>query len=200
LRQGFQEEAYEVLDALDREDLEDLVEELGDILLHVLIQAQIASELGEFRMSDIVRHVNTKIVHRHPHIFDGLSVNGVEEVLVNWEELKRQEKGQRASSVLDSVSLAMPALARAQSIQRHVDRTGLVSAEVNELLARVSDALPNLLAQVDHAAREAIFGDLLFELTNLARKLNLDAESALREANSRFERRFRSIENSLTGC
>lgn len=199
LREGFQEEAYEVLDALDRGDLQALQEELGDVLLHVLMQAQIASESGEFRMSDVVRQVNEKIIYRHPHVFAGLSVAGVEQVLVNWEELKQQEKEAReaAPSMLEGISPAMPALARAQSIQRHVDRTGILSAAVDELRARASGALDDLLRQTDPGTREAILGDLLFEVVNLARKLGVDAEGALRQANARFEARFRARELTI---
>jgi MazG family protein len=163
------------------------------------MQAQIASERAEFRMSDVVCRVNAKIVHRHPHVFGDLSVSGVDEVLVNWEELKQQEKqaGQESPSVLDSVSPAMPALARAQSVQRHVDRTGFGSAEMDELASRISEALLALLTEGGDRAREALLGDMLFDLVNLARKLDIDAESALREANLRFERCFRSLEHTL---
>ncbi|MBN1581464.1 MAG: MazG family protein, partial [Anaerolineae bacterium] len=122
LRSSFQEEVYEVLDTLDRDDLEGLKEELGDVLLQVLMHAQIASQAGEFQMSDVVQHIQAKIVRRHPHVFAGLLVNDVDEVLTNWEAIKQQEKGTDASrSVLDSVSRAMPSLGRAQSLQRHVD-------------------------------------------------------------------------------
>jgi len=199
LRQGFQEEAYEVLDALDRGDTELLKEELGDILLHVLLQAQIASELGEFRMSDVVCHVHTKIVHRHPHVFGGLTVRSVDEVLINWEELKEREKeaGGEAPSSLEGISPTMPALARAQSIQRHVDRMAVVSAEVDVLVTQIAAGLSGLSTGADSAEREALLGDLLFDLTNLARRLDIDAESALREANARFERRYRELESTL---
>jgi tetrapyrrole methylase family protein/MazG family protein len=197
LRQGFQEESYEVLDALDRGDVEALEEELGDILLHVLLQAQIASELGEFQLSDLVHHVNAKIVHRHPHVFGGLEVDGVDQVLVNWELLKRQEKGaaERAPSALDSVSPAMPALARAQSLQRHASRSTGGADRVRALCAEVSASLAQLCADADAPMLERRIGDLLFDLADLARVLHLDAESALREANARFEEGHRAREN-----
>lgn len=195
LRQGFQEETYEVLDALDRDDMKALEEELGDVLLHILLQAQIAAECGEFRLSDVVCHVHSKIVYRHPHVFGGLDVEGVEQVLINWEMLKQQEKQAQAQaqapSALDGIAPAMPALARAQSIQRHVNSTGLVDAEVDELARRVQERLNHLPASED---RTRLLGDLLFDLTNLARKLDIDAESALRETNSRFELEFRASE------
>lgn len=193
LRQGFQEEAYEVLDALDREDVELLEEELGDVLLHILLQAQIAAEQGEFRMSDVVCRVNTKLVYRHPHVFGGLAVSGVDEILVNWEELKQREKGRGASrgSSLDGIAPGLPALARAQSIQRHVDRTGAVSDPVDVLVARARAAFESLPADVEIGQADPILGDLLFDLANLARKLDVDLESSLREANTRFEHAYR---------
>jgi tetrapyrrole methylase family protein/MazG family protein len=196
LRQGFQEEAYEVLDALDRGDLEALEEELGDVLLHVLLQAQIATEHGEFRMSDIVRRVNEKIIYRHPHVFGGLDVDGVEAVLVNWEALKQQEKETRVedASALDGVVRGMPALARAQSIQRHVDRTGVVSMGNDDLIRHIVDLVETLDASQGPDVCAQGLGELLFDVANLARNLGVDAESALREANSRFEEHFRALE------
>jgi tetrapyrrole methylase family protein/MazG family protein len=200
LRQGFQEEAYEVLDALDRGDLEGLKEELGDVLLHILLQAQIATEHGEFRMSDIVRHVNEKIIHRHPHVFGGLEVEGVDEVLVNWETLKQQEKEARVehASALDGVAHAMPALARAQSIQRHVDRMGVVSIGNDDLIGRIVDLVETLDPSQGSRVCAQGLGELLFDVANLARNLGIDAESALRETNLRFEERFRALERKHT--
>jgi tetrapyrrole methylase family protein/MazG family protein len=199
LREGFLEEAYEVLDALDRGDIELLKEELGDILLHVLLQVQIASELGEFQMADVVCHVHRKIVYRHPHVFAGLEVSGVAEVLVNWEELKQREKeaGEETPSALDSISPTMPALARAQSIQRHVDRTGVLDTSFNKLVAGISARLVALSNELDGAEQEGLLGDLLFEVSDLARKLGVDAESALREVNLRFETRYRELEQAM---
>lgn len=196
LRQGFQEEAYEVLDALDRDDLGALQEELGDILLHVLLQVQIATEQGEFRLSDVVCYVNNKIVYRHPHVFAGLEVEGVAEVLVNWEALKLQEKERvvEAPSALAGIPVALPALARAQSIQRHVDGSGILENEVSSLADQVTSEVARLGATGKGEARAQVLGRLLFDLANLARNLGVDAESALREANLRFEERFRMTE------
>ncbi len=204
LRQGFQEESYEVLDALDQDNSELLKEELGDILLHILLQTQIASELGEFRFSDVIRHVNHKIVHRHPHVFADLQISGIDEILVNWETLKQQEKESRSESAtalpsaLDGISAAMPALARAQSIQRHVDRFGVVAEGIEQLAARVAAALQRLSTGPTPTDREQLLGNLLFDLTNLSRKLDIDAEGALREANSRLERQYRDTEKAVT--
>ncbi len=191
LRQGFLEESYEVLDALDRGDLKHLVEELGDVLLHILLQAQIGSESGEFRMSDIVCRVNEKIVYRHPHVFAGLDVDGVDEVLVNWEELKRGEKDEQSqASPFEGIPTAMPALARTQAILRRVKRLGFAPAETAQLAGRIVEAVALLVGEEDPLAREEQLGDLLFDLTSLASRLHADAESALRGANARFENRF----------
>lgn len=203
LRQGFQEEAHEVLDALDRGDLEALKEELGDILLHVLLQTQIAVEHGEFLLSDVICHVNAKIVRRHPHVFAEVDVGGVDEVLTNWETIKQGEKSARrdGASALDGIARTMPALARAQSIQRHVGRTGTLRADGAELRARIVGLLGRLSDEADGNRLDALLGDLLFDLAHLARDLGIDAESALRVANDRFEERFRAQERGdLTSC
>ncbi len=201
LRQGFQEEVHEVLDALDRGDVESLKEELGDVLLHILLQVQIAIEAGEFRLSDVICYAHSKIVRRHPHVFAGLEVDGVKEVLLNWEDLKRREKqaNDESASVLDGISPSMPALARAQSIQRRVERAGAISTSAGELSVRVSDCLAALGAMNDHDAQEEVLGDLLFDMANLARLLGLDAEGALRAKNSRFESEFRAAERAGRG-
>ncbi len=198
LRQDFQEEAYELLDALDRNDLSGLREELGDVLLALLMQTQIAQESGEFQWSDVVRGVHDKIVRRHPHVFAGLAVDGVGEVLLNWEAIKQQEKGGPAAgrSALDSVPQALPALVRAQSLLRHARTRDVRNGrEFDEnpgeayLRARLEAGAVALTA--DDAAR---LGELLFDLCRLAQQWDIDAESALREANARFESRFRAWE------
>jgi tetrapyrrole methylase family protein/MazG family protein len=201
LRQGFQEETYEVLDALDRGDLEALQEELGDVLLHILLQAQIASEQGEFRLSDVVCHVNRKIVYRHPHVFGELEVAGVAEVLVNWEMLKQQEKERRveAPSPLDGIPQSLPALARAQSIQRHVDRTGALTEQVGDLVGEITSGVGRLSAAADPAEGARVLGQVLFALSDLARMLGIDAEGALREANARFEEHYRATDGAAPG-
>ena len=199
LRQGFQEEAHEVLDALDRGDLAALQEELGDVLLHILLQAQIATENSEFRLKDIVCGVNEKIVYRHPHVFGGLDVDGVDEVLVNWEALKQAEKGKKkeAPSALNGIALSMPALARAQSIQRHVHGAGVLDGDIGLLRERIKANLGQLVQLPDADSRDRCLGELLFDLAHLARKMGIDAESALRETNVRFEDWYRERESGI---
>jgi len=187
LRQDLLEETYEVLDALDRNDIPGLREELGDLLLAVLMQAQIAQEAGEFTFTQVVQDVYAKIVRRHPHVFGSLSVDSVSTVLRNWEAIKQQEKGQGAHkrSPLDGVSPSLPALTRAQSLLRHAGKFEPPS-EAGEHRVDLQAACAAFAAgDTDR------LGDLLFELCRLARARGLDAESALREANLRFEQRVR---------
>ena len=190
LRQGFLEESYEVLDALDRGDLELLKEELGDVLLHILLQVQIASERDEFRMSDVVCHVNHKIVYRHPHVFDGLAVDGIDQVLSNWEELKQQEKSERAwaPSPFEGIPSSMPALAQAQAMLRRAARLELLPATDGEI-GRISSVVGSWVAEQAPENRTRLLGDLAFALAGLGSEMGVDMESALREANVRFERR-----------
>jgi tetrapyrrole methylase family protein/MazG family protein len=191
LRQGFLEESYEVLEALDRCDLELLKEELGDVLLHILLQVQIASERGEFCMSDVVCQVNHKIVYRHPHVFDGLAVDGVEQVLSNWEDLKRREKGDRTSASLpfEGIPALMPALARTQALLRRAARLGsLPETEIG--IEGICNQVGSRLAEQSPLDGARFLGDLLFSLAALGSERGVDMESALREANERFEQRF----------
>jgi tetrapyrrole methylase family protein/MazG family protein len=195
LRKGFQEEAYEVLDALDRGDLEGLKEELGDVLLHILLQAQIATEEDEFTMSDLVCYANRKIVSRHPHVFGDLAVDGVGEVLANWEDLKRREKGRdcQGASLFEGIPLALPALARTQAMLRRAGGQGVDPFEgmlVEDSIAETWDRVT--LAQ-DAAAKARRLGDLLFGLSAYAALAGIDAEGALRDANARFEHRVSGV-------
>jgi tetrapyrrole methylase family protein/MazG family protein len=191
LRKGFLEEAYEVLDALDQGDLDLLVEELGDVLLHIVLQAQIGSEYGEFTLSDVVSHVNDKIVYRHPHVFADLAVDGVDQVLDNWEALKRKEKGrQQASTALfDGIPKSMPALARAQALLRRAEKREIALGAPSRLAGRVRESVQRLAEEQDEAARGQLMGDLLFELAAWAASVHIDIEGVLRDANARYERR-----------
>jgi tetrapyrrole methylase family protein/MazG family protein len=198
LRMHLLEEAYETLQALDEEDRTALREELGDLLLQIVLQAQIATESGEFTMADVIAGVNRKIVHRHPHVFDGLEVDDVAHVLHNWESLKAEEREQEGEGegTLDGVPKALPALAQALEIQSRVARVGFDWPDVEGVLAKVGEEMAEL-READNAERRADeFGDLLFAVVNYARWLDVEPESALREANRRFERRFAKLEQA----
>ena len=197
LRSSLLEETYEVLDALDADDAESLQEELGDLLLQIVLHAQIAAESGEFKMIDATTHILDKLVRRHPHVFGNTQVNGSDEVLRNWEQIKREERGQRgeeAVSMLAGVSRALPALSRAMELQKRAARVGFDWPAVEPVAAKVDEELAEFRQAEDAENRAAELGDLFFSLVNLARWLGIDPESALRETNQRFERRFGTME------
>ncbi|HWL70108.1 MAG TPA: nucleoside triphosphate pyrophosphohydrolase [Geminicoccus sp.] len=192
------EEAYEVRDALERGDLVDFRAELGDLLLQVVYQAQIADERGLFDFEAVAAGIVDKMVRRHPHVFEGQALpEGGERRL--WEDLKAAEraaKGQpeRPASVLDDVPVGFPALARAEKLQKRAARVGFDWGELGPVVAKIREELAEVEAAGDpeHQAEEV--GDLLFAVTNLARHLKVDPEEALRRTNAKFERRFRAVE------
>jgi len=195
LRPTLLEETYEVLTALDADDMGALCEELGDLLLQILLHAQIAVEEGDFSLAQVIEKINAKIVRRHPHVFGDVMVSGTDEVLHNWEKIKRKERGEVGGSMLDDVPPALPALAQAQSYQRRVAGVGFDWPDVEGVMAKVAEEVTELRRASDAAEREKELGDLLFSLVNLARWLGVDAESALRAANARFARRFAAMED-----
>jgi len=198
LRMHLLEEAYETLEALDEDDSSALREELGDLLLQIVLQAQIATEAGEFTMADVIASVNHKIIHRHPHVFDGLDVDDVAHVLHNWESLKAEEREQEGAGkgTLDGVPKALPALAQALEIQARVVRVGFDWPDVESVLDKVAEEVAELQTAENDQARADELGDLLFSVVNYARWINLEPESALREANRRFRSRFAKLERA----
>jgi tetrapyrrole methylase family protein/MazG family protein len=197
LRPHLLEEAYELLSALDSDDSDAMQEEFGDLLLQIVLHAQIASEYGKFNMSDIISGINSKIVYRHPHVFKDLELEDVEGVLQNWERLKaaeREAKGQHEVGLLDGVSLALPALAQAEAYQKRAARVGFDWTNLQGVLDKVIEEFNESQQAVNADQRFAEIGDLLFAVVNLARWFEVDAESALREANIRFKNRFSFIE------
>jgi tetrapyrrole methylase family protein/MazG family protein len=199
LRSYLLEEAYEALDAIDRQDWQDLGAELGDVLLQVVFHAQIAAEAGHFTMADVCRAIVDKLVHRHPHVFGDEQVEGAGEVLSNWEQLKRQERSgtQRPDSALDGIPAHLPALLRAQRVQGRAARVGFDWDGVQGPLDKVEEEFAELRREWQSGSSpgtEEEFGDLLFAMVNVARFLEVDAEGALRQAATKFERRFRAVE------
>jgi len=192
LRPNLLEECYETLEAIDRNDPEGLKEELGDLLVQVAFHCQIAQETGQFTWADVFRQVNGKLVRRHPHIFGSARVSSAREVEEQWEALKRRERSE--GSLLDGVPPTMPALAYAQAISRRAARAGFEWEDLDGVLEKVAEELQELRQARDPAERERELGDLLFTLVNLARWLEVDAESALRNASRRFYRRFAYME------
>jgi tetrapyrrole methylase family protein/MazG family protein len=193
LRENLLAECYEVLEALDEGHADKLREELGDLLLQIVLHAQIAKEAGEFDMGDVVEGISTKIVHRHPHIFGFKKVRDAEEVAHNWETLKREERGAGAS-ILESVPKSMPALGYGQEIQRRVARAGFDWEDDDGVIEKLAEEVREYREAGSREARSREFGDLLFTLVNIARRQGINAETSLREANRRFFRRFTYME------
>ncbi len=204
LRGALLEESHEVLESLDAGDMHGLSEELGDLLINIFAHSEMARQAGFFSIADVFGQVTAKLIRRHPHVFGDLAVDGEGEVLQNWEQIKAAElaeKGRSRPSALDGVPPALPALAAAQKLGKKAARTGFAWPDVASAWAKFHEELGELESAVDsgdtaHAAEE--LGDLLFIVARLASYLNLDAESALREANAKFRRRFTFIEQSAT--
>jgi MazG family protein len=192
LRATMLEEAYEVLEAIDETSMPKLREELGDVLLQVLMHADMAAEAGDFSLGDVADSVREKLIRRHPHVFGDTKVSGAAEVLRNWDELKAREYGRE--SALDGVQRSLPALQWAWSLQRRAANVGFDWPEVEGALEKVPEELQELREAETAEGREAEFGDLLFTMVNVGRKLGINPEDALRRATSRFEARFRSME------
>ncbi len=196
LRPYLLEEAYEVLDALDSGDLDALREELGDLLLQIVLHSQIAVGDGHFRMADIIAAINAKIIRRHPHVWGSVDVADDQEVKVNWDKLKQAEKQEHENrqSRLDGVPKSLPALSQAFSYQDRAARVRFDWETIEPVIAKVHEEIAELDAAEDAEARESELGDLLFAVVNWARWLGVDPESALRGTNNRFYRRFHYIE------
>jgi tetrapyrrole methylase family protein/MazG family protein len=198
MREGFLEEAYEVLEAIDTADPASLREELGDLLYHIVMQVQMASEAGDFKLTEVVAGIEAKLKRRHPHVWGDGEVANSAEVLANWEKLKQSEKEQQAASVLDNIPFNLPALARSQKIQGQAGRVGFDWPDVSGVYEKLEEEWNELRQADTPEAQQQELGDLLFVVVNLARWLRVDAESALREANNRFSRRFRMVERLIS--
>jgi tetrapyrrole methylase family protein/MazG family protein len=201
LRPFLLEETHEVLEALDNDDTLALKEELGDLLLQILLHTQIAIEDEEFRMTDVIGHIVAKLKRRHPHVFGQVRVSGAQEVLVNWERIKGQEKAalnqgdhDDGTGTLSGIPVTLPALARAQALRFRASRVGFDWPHIDGAWAKVEEEWKELRVASDPREQEGELGDLLFALAILAGWLDLDAEGALRAANARFEQRFQAME------
>ena len=189
------EEAYEVLQALDDENSEKLCDELGDLLLQILLHAQMASEAGGFDMRDVVRGIATKLIRRHPHVFGDSQASNAEEVALEWEMLKQDER-KPGDSLLSSVPKGMPALSYSHSIQRRAAGVGFDWKESGGVLEKLAEEVGELERASTPQQKIHEFGDILFALVNVARWQEVNLEEALRLANERFRRRFRHMEDN----
>jgi tetrapyrrole methylase family protein / MazG family protein len=197
LRASLLEESYEALAALDSEDPQKMTEEFGDLLLQIVLNAQIASEEGEFGMADVFQGIYKKLIRRHPHVFGEARVDGVGGVLKNWEKLKAEERaGSREpeKGLLDGVPLALPALLQAQDYQDRAARVGFDWPELQGVLEKITEEIQEVRDAADPQELAGELGDLIFSLVNLARWKKIDAESALRGTNMRFRQRFAYVE------
>ena len=197
------EEAYEVADAIERGDLGDLKDELGDLLLQVVFHSRMAEEKGVFAFDDVARAINDKMIRRHPHVFAEHAYVGAADQTEGWEGIKAAERAAkgRAQSILDDVPVGLPALTRAVKLSKRAARVGFVWPSVGEVVAKLHEEVAELVVEVDAGdlakAREEL-GDVLFVVANLARALDVDPEDALRATNAKFVRRFRYIERKLS--
>ncbi len=197
LRDSLLEEAAEVLDALDRDDPDDLREELGDLLLNILMQTQMATEDGLFTLSDVVGDIYAKIIRRHPHVWGDMAADDEVAALANWQAIKASEKPDTVGepSVLDNIPPALPALAFSQKLQKRVRKVGFDWPTIDGVYAKLQEEISEVQEATTTAERQAEIGDVLFVTVNLAKWLDIEAEVALREANLRFARRFHVVES-----
>ena len=199
------EEAYEVADAIERKDMGDLSDELGDLLLQVVFHAQIASDEGHFSIADVTQAISEKMVRRHPHVFGDEAQRTAEAQTGAWEEIKAAERAQKAEadpSALSGVALALPALMRSEKLQKRAARTGFDWTDPKDIFNKLEEEMDEVKEAIEEADADHIeeeVGDLLFVAVNLARRLKVDPEIALRKSNAKFERRFRAMEQLADG-
>ena len=198
IRRGFLEEAYEVAEAIDENSPDHLKEELGDVLLQVVFHAVIAEEDGQFDLDAVADGICKKLIYRHPHVFGDVSVSSTGEVLANWEELKRKEKGQSShADAVDAVARSLPALWRAEKVQKKAAKCGFDWPDVSGAMDKLAEEAGELTAAMagDGDVAEEL-GDLLFAAVNTARFLKLDPENCLNAATDKFAARFRRVEEA----
>lgn len=200
LKPNMLEEAYEAVDAIDSGDIYNLKEELGDVLLQVLLHAQIADDNNQFNIDDVAKGLNEKLIHRHPHVFGDIKVSSTEDIVNNWELLKKEEKKDRKSA-MDGISKAQSALMSAQKISKRAVKNGFEWPNENSLYECIFSEFKEFKEAVTEQNKEHMedeMGDIFFAIVNLARWHQIDAEQALLHANKKFMERFREMENLAT--
>jgi tetrapyrrole methylase family protein / MazG family protein len=194
------EEAYEVVDAIDRDDRRELAEEVGDLLLEAVFIAEITREEGTFDIYDAVGHVHDKLVRRHPHVFADVEADDAEQVLVNWEKLKNEERKAENKSVLSGVPQALPALLKGSRLTEKASRVGFDWRATEDVFDKLEEEIGELREAVKRNSAEEMheeIGDILFTIANVARKLNVNPEEAMQSTNRKFMRRFESMEAAV---
>lgn len=193
LRHNMVEEAYEAIDAINSGDMNHLKEELGDVLLQVLLHSQIAKEEGFFDIESVAKRLNDKLIHRHPHVFGNVKVSGTDEILANWDKLKAEEKPHR-KSLMDGISKSQAALMSAQKISCRAVKVGFEWQSDEQLKECIKSEFKEFDEAKTYDEKEEEFGDILFAVVNLARRNQIDAEQALIRSNNKFMKRFRKME------
>ena len=194
------EEAYEVVDAIDRGDMEGLREEIGDHLLEAVFVSQVAEEGGHFTINDAVTAIHDKLVRRHPHVFGDVKADSATEVLTNWELQKNEERKLEDKSILSGVPASLPGLLKASRVTEKAARVGFDWERIDDIFAKIDEEVGELRAAIgnqDRAEIEHELGDLLFTIANIARKIEINPEEALQSANRRFRSRFEHVERRL---
>ena len=196
------EEAYEVVDAIDRNDRSALLEEIGDFLLEAVFITEITREEGTFDVYDSITAIHDKLVRRHPHVFGDAEAKDADQVLTNWEKLKNEERKAKDESVLSGVPQSLPALLKASRLTEKAARVGFDWRRTDDVFDKLDEELAELREAVDSGDRSKMedeIGDLLFTIANIARKVNVNAEEALQSTNRKFQRRFESMESTVRG-
>ena len=193
IRRNMLEEAYEAVEAIDENNSEHLKEELGDVLLQVLLHSQIADDNNEFNIQDVAKMLNDKLIHRHPHVFSNEKVKDSTEVITNWEKLKREEKKERTRT-LDGIVKSMPALSVAEKISKKVVQKGFEWKNIEDVYKCLFGEIDEFKSAINKQDKEMELGDVLFSLVNLARWEGIDPECALSKANNKFIKRFNKLE------
>ena len=194
MKSSLLEECYELVEAIEKQDLSGLMEEVGDVILNAFFHINIAEEQMEFRREDMFGFLISKLVRRHPHVFSDVVVDGPEQVLKIWDELKSAERGGKGESMLESVPKVMPALSYAQTIQRRAARVGFDWPEFDGVLDKITEEINELRNADSLEKKREEMGDLLFSIVNASRWLDLDAEDSLRSSNTKFFKRFAYME------
>jgi tetrapyrrole methylase family protein / MazG family protein len=200
LKKYLLEEAYELLEAIDEEDDDHIIEELGDVLLQVMLHAQIGEDEGYFSIQDVIKGLVSKLIYRHPHVFSNVHVNDEEDVLKNWQQLKQAEKGHVEESVLSGIPKDLSGLLKAEKLQSKAAKVGFDWTELPPVVDKIKEELSEVLGAIelkDQTKIEAELGDLLFSIVNLARFINVNPEEAILKTNMKFKKRFQFIESRL---
>ncbi|PLR91901.1 nucleoside triphosphate pyrophosphohydrolase [Bacillus sp. T33-2] len=201
LKKYLVEEAYELIDAINHDDIDNIIEELGDVLLQVMLHAQIGEDEGFFVIEDVIEGISSKMVRRHPHVFGAVQVQDEEDVLRNWQEIKNQEKGQESASLLKGVGKGLPSLLKAYKLQKEAAKVGFDWEDIAPIWDKVMEEIDEFSHEMNDAGEfsnlQLEYGDLLFALVNVARHFEIDPEEALFQANEKFIRRFAFVEKMV---